>query len=82
MPISVFGKDFSQIEFVDIQKLKDDGRAENQTLEYKETIPTRIDLQKQVLGFANSIGGCLLIGIREKRPEGIPDAIVGIDKER
>jgi len=77
-----FGKDLSQIEFADIQKLKDTGRTESQILEYKERMPTKIDLQKEVLGFANNIGGYLIIGVREKKPEGTPELIVGINKER
>jgi len=81
MSANLFGKDLSLITFADIQNLADTARAESETLEYKEIMPNKIDLQKSVLGFANNIGGYLIIGVRAKKPENTPEAIVGIAKE-
>ncbi len=81
MSSNPFKKSLSAVGFTDIQNLKDNAIAESKFLDYKQEMPTKIDLQKEVLGFANNAGGYLVIGIREKKPEGIPEAIVGIAKE-
>ena len=81
MPGSPFRKDLFKVTFADIENLKDAARAESEILEYKEEMPARLDLQKEVLGFANNIGGYLIVGVKEKKPEGTIEDIVGIYKE-
>jgi len=81
MSSNPFGKSVSSIGFADIQNLMENAIAESKFLDYKQEMPTKIDLQKEVLGFANNVGGYLIIGIQEKKPEGVPEAIVGIAKE-
>jgi hypothetical protein len=81
MPANPFNKDLYEITFADIEKLRDTARAESEILEYKGEMPNRLDLQKEVLGFANNIGGFLVIGVKAKRPENTIEAIDGIDKE-
>jgi len=76
-----FGKSLSNLRFDDIETLKDRNRAEDEILEYKVEIPGRLDLQKEVLGFANNLGGYLVIGVATKKPENTPELIVGVAKE-
>ena len=81
MPWNPFGKSIQDIRFDDIQSLKDRKIAENEVLEYKKEIPGRLDLQKEVLGFANNIGGYLVIGVEVTKPENTPERVDGVPKE-
>ena len=81
MSSNPFGKSLPNIDFSDIQRLKDNSIAESKFLDYKKAMPNKIDLQKAVLGFANNAGGYVVLGIDGKKPEGTPEAIIGIPKE-
>ena len=50
-------------------------QSEGRRLEFKETMPTRSDLSKTVVAFANDAGGDIFIGIRDKPREviGLPE---------
>lgn len=81
MSTNPFRKSLDTIDFADIQRLIDDSIAESNYLDYKQEMPTRIDLQKEVLGFANNAGGYLVIGIKTKKPQEVPEEIIGIPQE-
>ena len=76
-------KNFDVIELEDIQALKNDGRPEDRTIEYKSQFPTNAESQKipyflkPVCSFANTDGGDLILGIEEKK--GIPKNICGVN---
>ena len=76
-------KTFDVIEIKDIQALKDNGRSEDRTIEYKSQLPTNAESQKipfllkPVCSFANTDGGDLILGIEEEN--GIPKNICGIN---
>jgi hypothetical protein len=77
-----------QISAADLQRLVDDGVIESRELDYKEQLPGGSDHDKKefladVSAFANTIGGDLVVGVREDRdqagrPTGVPDALVGV----
>ena len=46
---------------------------EGRRLEFKETLPTRSDLSKTVVAFANDAGGDIFIGIKDN-----PREIIGV----
>lgn len=50
-------------------------QSEGRRLEFKETMPTRSDLAKTVVAFANDAGGDIFIGIRDNPREviGLPE---------
>ena len=61
--------------------MKDDQVAEGRTIEFKESLPGNADSDKKefladVSSFANSVGGHIVYGVREKR--GIPVGIPGV----
>ena len=71
----------------DIDALVSNTVSESRTLDYKETLPGNSDGDKyeflaDVSSFANSSGGDILYGVREKRdqgkPTGIPEAAAGL----
>lgn len=51
-------------------------QPEGRTLEFKEALPTKADLNKTIISFANDAGGVLLIGIKDK-----PREVVGISQD-
>lgn len=65
----------------DIEQLISDQEQEGQRLDYKETLPEKGDRReflKHVAGFANTTGGLIVFGVREKRdengkPTGVPE---------
>jgi hypothetical protein len=83
----MISKPISSITKEDIDALVSNEVSENRTLDYKETLPGNSDGEKyeflaDVSSFANSSGGDILYGVREKREEGrqtgIPEAAVGL----
>lgn len=50
-------------------------QPEGRDLEFKEILPSKADLNKTIVAFANDSGGILLLGIKDE-----PRAIVGIDE--
>lgn len=75
-------KPLSEITIDDIQRLIDNEFIENRTLEYKQTVDLSTSGNKKefladVTAFANTIGGDLIIGVKEK--EHLPKAINWLD---
>jgi len=81
-------KDFDDIRKEDIESLVKNGVQERRTLEYKEALPGNSDKDKSefledVSSFANSSGGDLIYGVRDKRDPngkttGVPEAVIGL----
>jgi hypothetical protein len=81
-------KPIDQITAADIEALIEQQVRESRSLDYKHSISVDTDKAKQdfckdIAAFANTIGGDILVGIREKTTEdskqsGLPDAIVGM----
>ena len=83
----MISKPISSITKEDIVALVSNEVSESRTLDYKETLPGNSDGDKyeflaDVSSFANSSGGDILYGVREKRdqgkPTGIPEAAAGL----
>ena len=76
-------KPIEEIQIDDIQALKDSERSEDRTIEYKSILPTKAESQKirfllkPVCSLANTDGGDLVFGIKEKK--GVPKDICGVD---
>jgi hypothetical protein len=81
MSSNPFGKSLPSIIYTDIERLLNNCIPESKYLEYKQDMPNKIGLQKEILGFANSAGGYLVVGIKAKKPENVPQEIVGVTKE-
>ena len=68
----------------DIKSLIENGVAESRTIDYKEQLPLKTqsnkgEFVKDVVAFANTLGGKIIYGVKEER--GIPIEIVGIKVE-
>ena len=84
----MIGKPFDLIEKADIEALVVNQVPEGRTLEYKEQLPGQSDADKReflydVSSFANTSGGDLIYGVKEKRdaegkPTGIPEKACGL----
>lgn len=51
-------------------------QPEGRTIEFKEQLPKKSDLNKTIVAFSNDAGGTLILGIQEK-----PRQIVGIPED-
>jgi Putative DNA-binding domain len=79
MPQSITQKPLAEITWADLQALIDDGTCEGPTLEFKHTLAdpdwnkgsseisekAKEELFKEVVAFANTYGGLLLVGVGE-----------------
>jgi len=77
-------KPLEEITLTDLQALLDNAVAEMKTIEYKSLLPGESAQEKRefladVSSFANTAGGDLIYGIKEKK--GIPTDIPGVDIE-
>ena len=82
-------KPFDQIDEADILNLVANEVGEGRMLDYKETLPGNSDSEKieflaDVSSFANTAGGHILYGVRERRdaadkPTGIPESADGLN---
>lgn len=82
----LFNKSLYEIDFSDINQLKDNQIEESEILDYKEEIEDN-NVLKEVVAFSNSRGGYLIYGIKESGRGGkgsargsYPESITGIDK--
>jgi len=77
----LFNKPLIQVEYSDIEKLKDDEIDESLILDYKEQMINENKLIKQINAFSNTMGGLLIFGIKESGQGGHPDEINGIEPQ-
>lgn len=75
----LFKKPLSEVEFPDIQKLKDDKREESLILDYKEEMISDDKLIKHITAFSNTCGGFLVFGVEATKRGGCPKDISGIE---
>lgn len=75
--MSTFHKIFAEVNEDDLKLLIESGTTEGLQLEFKETISNNISLVEEVAAFANTQGGDLFIGVKER--EGTPIEVTGID---
>ena len=75
----LFKNPLSDLEFPDIQKLKDDKREESLILDYKEEMISDDKLIKHVTAFSNTCGGFLVFGVEATKRGGYPKDIPGIE---
>ena len=85
----MINKPFEQIDETEILNLVTDEVGEGRTLDYKESLPGNSDSEKieflaDVSSFANTAGGHVTYGMRERRdgegkPTGIPEAADGLE---
>ena len=82
----LFKKPLSEVEFSDIQNLKDAKIEESAILDYKEQLISENDIIKHVTAFSNTSGGDLIFGIKERGggryPVDIPGIEDNVNKER
>ena len=84
--MSLVSVPLSEINAARLESLRENLVAESRTLDYKERLPEneddKKDLLQDVTAFANSTGGDLIYGVRERRENdkatGEPEAIVGL----
>ena len=84
----IFGKNYRDIEFEDIERLVNNKISESRTLDYKKEISIekgedRKEFLYDICSFVNTEGGVIIYGISELKDEeqrntGIPEAICGI----
>lgn len=84
----MISKPLDQITLQDIEDLKINEVSEGLTLDYKLTLPgdngdDKKEFLRDVTAFANTAGGDLIFGVREKRDEhnknmGVPEAVEGV----
>ncbi|HZC06930.1 MAG TPA: ATP-binding protein, partial [Ktedonobacterales bacterium] len=77
----MFEKPLAEVTEQDLQALVDSAFEEGTLIDYKETLPGNSDgdkfnLRADVVAFANSSGGLLIFGMREK--EGKASELVGL----
>lgn len=77
----LFNKPLIQVEYSDIEKLKDNEIDESLILDYKEQMIDDDELIKQINAFSNTMGGFLIFGIKESGQGGHPEEINGIEPQ-
>lgn len=82
----MINKDLEQIEENDLQSLIDNPTLERKRLEYKQSLPTKKNMDKieflaDVSSFANASGGDIVYGIVEDRKTGAPKELKRLDIE-
>jgi hypothetical protein len=78
---SIFAKKFDDIEYRDIQELVDNKVAENEMLDYKEKFEDLQKIANLISAFANTYGGFIIFGVREKKGTNFPELICGLVEE-
>lgn len=75
----LFKKPLSEVEFSDIQKLKNGKREESLILDYKKEMINEKDIVKHITAFSNTNGGFLVFGVDATKRGGYPKDIPGIE---
>jgi predicted HTH transcriptional regulator len=80
-----FSKPLDEVTEADLQRLVDDGVAENRQLEYKRDLPSsgaedKKEFVRDVVSFANSAGGHIIFGIAASN--GIPTRLTPLLEEK
>jgi len=85
--MSIFTKSLVQLTLQDLQDLIDEQVPEGMRLDYKEIVhqkdaSTKVDLCKTICAFANTYGGWVIIGMKEKvenqKNTGYPEVLSGL----
>jgi hypothetical protein len=79
-----FDKLAGEITLKDIERLVENKVPESGTLDYKRDLYSSCDSDKRkflidVAAFANTAGGCIIVGIAENKNNGCPEEIVGVE---
>lgn len=82
----LFNKNLANVNYEDIEDLKNNQIEESEILDYKKDYAQTDDkngnnLLKEIAAFSNSSGGFLIYGIEETGRGGHPSEIVGIDRD-
>ncbi len=75
-----FKKKIEDLLFTDIEYLVNYDIPESYDLDYKEDYPNSKTLAKLMIGFSNSTGGSIVLGVRCKEGTNIPEEICGVDR--
>lgn len=84
--MTTFNRPLAAVDAACLDALVSDGVLEGRQLDYKQALPAdaaKRDILTDVAAFANTLGGDIVYGIRERRdvdnqPTGEPDSIVGL----
>ncbi len=76
--MSLWSKPIEEVTYEDLEAFCIEGVQENIRLDYKETWPKK--LSKSIAAFANTLGGLILIGVKEPLPAGGSAKIAGVEK--
>ncbi len=79
--MSIFTKQLSQLDAVDLQELLDDGAVENVRLEFKLEVPTKDETLKKLSSFANTFGGYMVVGAKASSTDGRIEELPGVDEK-
>ncbi|MDR3626336.1 MAG: ATP-binding protein [Ignavibacteriaceae bacterium] len=78
--MSIYTSPINDIAWENIQEFCNERIAENSALDYKEGFPS--NLEKTIAAFANTLGGIILIGIKEDKENKPTFPIEGINFEK
>ena len=76
----LFNKPFLNLEYSDIEDLKNKRIDESLILDYKDMRIDNKNVVKEVTAFSNTGGGYLIYGVKETKGGGPPESIDGIDE--
>ncbi|RKX19350.1 MAG: hypothetical protein DRP51_07565, partial [Candidatus Zixiibacteriota bacterium] len=75
--MDIFRKKFKDITYEDVEDLVANKFEENEILEYKQEFNPK-DFDKLISSFANTYGGIIIIGVKEKKGTSQPEKIVNV----
>lgn len=77
---SIVTKPFNEIEYSDIADMVDNKVSESDMLDYKEIFGDTQKVANLISALANTYGGYIVFGVREKRKTNKPEEIVGLSE--